>query len=109
MLPVCRRAEPAPNTPSAAAAPPATPATVAGSTVDAAPVAVAPVAAAAQVLHIPQRLSEVQLREALAPHTAGVKLLHFSSLEAATGKIEDYKLKDRFQASTACGRAWHGT
>jgi hypothetical protein len=55
------------------------------------------------VLHIPQRLSEVKLREALAPHTADIKLLHFSSLEGATGKIEDYKLKDRFQASEAWG------
>lgn len=49
-----------------------------------------------QVLTIPANMSDVQLREALAPHQ-GTQLLHFASLEGAFGKWEKDEDRDMLQ------------
>lgn len=53
-----------------------------------------------QVLTIPANMSDVQLREALAPHQ-GTQLLHFASLEGAFGKWEKDEDRDMLQVSRA--------
>lgn len=51
-----------------------------------------------QVLMIPANLSDVQLREALAPH-GDTQLLHFASLDGAFGKWEKDEDRDMLQVS----------
>jgi hypothetical protein len=67
---------------------------------------------AAQVIAIPQKQSDAQLRKLLEPYQT-TQLLHFGSLEGAFGTWEDPDMVGKFQARQTllllllCCHFWH--